>query len=134
MTIDPLESEWPNFRTLADVIKFTGLTADKDSLAGSLCYLLGLDGSDHPRIFVILAEDDFSKLREMWKVPVMAGGFITLRTPRRGNLDRVHSLEMPCCGWTPQESAITRRCCNYACFFCACQTEGQIEHGDKSDG
>ena len=81
MTIDPLESEWPNFRTLADVIKFTGLTADKDSVAGSLCYLLGLDGSDHPRIFVILAEDDFSKLLEMWKVPVMEGGFITLQDP-----------------------------------------------------
>ena len=84
MTIDPPESDWPSFKTLSDVIKFAGLSgdpADKNSVAGSLCYLLGSDGSDHPRIVAMIAEDDFTKLLEQWKVPVLVSGAIVLQDP-----------------------------------------------------
>ena len=56
MTIDPPEGDWPSFKTLANVMIFAGLAgepADKDTIAGSLCYLLGSDGSDHPRVFAL---------------------------------------------------------------------------------
>ena len=84
MSIDPPEADWASFKTLSDVIKFAGLqgdTADKDTIAGSLCYLLGSDGSDHPRIFALIAEPDFAKLLEKWKVPVMTGGALSLQDP-----------------------------------------------------
>ena len=84
MTIDPPEGDWPSFKTLANVMTFAGLAgepADKDTIAGSLCYLLGSDGSDHPRVFVLIPEDDFSKLLEKWKVPAMVGGLLVLQDP-----------------------------------------------------
>ena len=84
MSIDPPEADWASFKTLADVIKFAGLqgdTADRDTIAGSPCYLLGSDGSDHPRIFALIAEPDFLKLLEQWKVPVMTAGSLSLQDP-----------------------------------------------------
>ena len=82
MTIDSPEADWPSFKTLADVMTFAGLAgdpADKNTLAGSLCYLLGSDVGDHPRVLALIPEDDFSILLE--KFPAMVAGSLVLQDP-----------------------------------------------------
>ena len=73
MSLDPPESEWPNLQTVAAVATWVGLQGDSkdpDTVCGSLCHLLGTDGSAHPRSLALVSEDDFKALIAQWKVPM----------------------------------------------------------------
>ena len=71
MALDPSEAEIQGFRNVGHVATWCGLTGtatDKNTARGSLFTLLGLDGSEHPRIVGISTDADFTDLLNQWRL------------------------------------------------------------------
>ena len=71
MALDPTETEIQGFRNVGHVATWCGLSGtatDKTTARGSLFSLLGLDGSEHPRIVGISSEDDYKAMLNQWQL------------------------------------------------------------------
>ena len=80
-----MQDEIDKMKTMKDVFDWAGFTGDDltsdQTVGGTLAKLLGVDGTEHPRIMALIEDSDFVAMIAKWKVARTVGGNVSYDAP-----------------------------------------------------
>ena len=111
MALDPTDAELQGFRNVGNVATWCGLggmPTDRSTPRGSLFALLGLDGSEHPRVVGISTEAKYTVVLNGWRLGADASTDQALHSDVKVDclVGHAGSLQVPrhlctCCWYPP---------------------------------
>ena len=95
-----MQDEIDKMKTMKDVFDWAGFQGDDlgsdQSVGGTLAKLLGINGTEHPRVLALVEDADFSAMIQKWKVAKTEGGNVTYAAPTMAEVGKAKLVLRAC--------------------------------------